>query len=92
MSELLRAMTECVHCSEPILPGDEIAAGYVYDIDGVQRRAHRECALRMVLGGIGHHLDHAHWCLEEHDPDGGLSYRESARAVARMYDDRMIEP
>jgi hypothetical protein len=40
----------------------------------------------MVLGGIGHLLDHAHYCLEEHDPDGGFTYRESARLVAVWVD------
>lgn len=43
--------------------------------------AHRECLLRAVLGGIGHLVDHAHWCVAMHDPDGGVSYRESALAV-----------
>jgi hypothetical protein len=43
---------------------------------------HRECGLRMALGGIGHLVDHALWCGERHDPDAGLTYRESALMVA----------
>ena len=42
---------------------------------------HRECSLRGVLGGIGHHLDHAYWCGEMHDPDAGFTYRQSALLV-----------
>lgn len=42
---------------------------------------HPECGTRSALGGIGHLTDHAHWCVEVGDPDGGLSYRESARQV-----------
>jgi hypothetical protein len=42
---------------------------------------HKECALRAVVGGIGHHRDHAVWCLIEGDPDAGMPYRQSALAV-----------
>lgn len=44
-------------------------------------RAHRECMLRAVLGGIGHLTDHQRWCNEVGDSDMGLTYRESALAV-----------
>lgn len=46
--------------------------------------AHQECAVRSVMGGIGHHLNHDYWCLEVGDPDAGLSFRESARQVWRL--------
>jgi hypothetical protein len=46
-----------------------------------QTLAHRECLLRSVMGGIGHLTDHWHWCVAMHDPDGGMSYRQSAIAV-----------
>jgi len=42
---------------------------------------HQECALRSVLGGIGHHLAHDYWCTEHGDPDAGLTYRQSAKLV-----------
>lgn len=45
------------------------------------RLAHRECLLRSVMGGIGHLTDHSYWCTVMHDPDGGMSYRDSALAV-----------
>jgi hypothetical protein len=40
--------------------------------------AHHECQLREVIGGIGHLIAHEYWCLEKHDPDGGLTFRQSA--------------
>lgn len=42
---------------------------------------HRECALRSVMGGIGHLIAHDYWCIERHDPDAGLTYRQSALLV-----------
>jgi hypothetical protein len=44
---------------------------------------HRECSLRAVWGGIGHHVDHERYCHGELGPDAGLSYRESALLVWR---------
>lgn len=64
----------CVHCHEAILPGQERADILTMDV-------HRECALRSVLGGIGHLLDHAHFCHGELGPDAGLDYRTSALLV-----------
>lgn len=43
--------------------------------------AHRECLLREVVGGIGHLIAHDYWCTERHDPDAGLTYRQSAKLV-----------
>lgn len=47
---------------------------------------HRECAVRHAIGGIGHLADHAYWCLQRHDPDMGLSYRDSAVIVCALVD------
>lgn len=52
---------------------------------------HRECALRSVVGGIGHLTNHRHWCLEMHDPDAGLSYRDSALLVAAWVDEHGLD-
>jgi hypothetical protein len=74
----------CFLCGEPVEPGERVAPG-TWWIDGDTSRApHVECALRSVMGGIGHHLDHELWCIERDDPDGGQSYRESALAVWRL--------
>lgn len=63
----------CALCDEPILPNERA------DIRTMD--AHRECALRSVLGGIGHLIDHAHFCHGELGPDAGLDYRTSALMV-----------
>jgi hypothetical protein len=41
---------------------------------------HRACSLRSVVGGIGHLLDHDHFCMGV-GPDAGLDYRTSALLV-----------
>jgi len=69
MSEMM-----CGYCGEAILPGEDRA-------DIITMDAHRECALRSVLGGIGHLIDHAHFCRSEAGPDAGLDYRTSALLV-----------
>lgn len=48
--------------------------------------SHRACALREVLGGIGHLVDHDRWCVREGDPDAGMTYRESALCVMAACD------
>lgn len=46
--------------------------------------SHRACALREVIGGIGHLIDHDQWCVRDGDPDAGMSYRESALCVLAL--------
>jgi hypothetical protein len=73
----------CSLCDEPVQEGDQgtfqgvVQSPASYFIAPV----HRECSLRAVMGGIGHLEDHAYWCGEMHDPDGGRSYRASAILV-----------
>lgn len=43
--------------------------------------AHSECLLRDSLGGIGHLIDHEHFCGYLGDPDASLSKRLSALLV-----------
>jgi hypothetical protein len=64
----------CAYCGEPILPDEDRA-------DVITMDMHRECALRSVIGGIGHLLDHVHFCREKNDPDAGLDKRTSALLV-----------
>jgi hypothetical protein len=64
----------CAHCNEPILSREDRA-------DIMNMDCHRECTLRTVLGGIGHLLDHAHFCHGELGPDAGLDYRTSSLMV-----------
>lgn len=68
----------CPLCDEPVDP-----AADQQEISTPEGRmsAHRECLLREVLGGIGHLLDHEYWCNQMHDPNGGMTHRQSALAV-----------
>jgi hypothetical protein len=76
---------DCPLCRELIDDDDRVVPTQLVTADGVQEAVmHQECALRSVMGGIGHHLDHDLWCTQREDPDGGLTYRESARAVWRL--------
>lgn len=67
------ATTPCVLCGEPLG-----ARGWWADEVSAQ---HRACALRSVVGGIGHLEDHALWCTVRGDPDGGRSFYQSALEV-----------
>jgi hypothetical protein len=76
----------CELCGEPIQVFDQGSfIGAMHGDNGqlyaVMVPVHRECSLRNVLGGIGHLTNHLVWCTDKHDPDGGYSYRESARLV-----------
>lgn len=66
-------MSDCVLCDEPLALGEKSAS--------LACTMHRECGLRSVLGGIGHLLDHDHFCRGELGPDAGLDYRTSALLV-----------
>jgi len=67
----------CPMCKEPVW-GD---AAYTYTEDGM-RSVHWQCLLRNALGGIGHLIAHDYWCTQRHDPDAGLTYRQSALLAA----------
>jgi hypothetical protein len=46
-----------------------------------QQPIHQACGLREVMGGIGHLIDHQHFCKGLKGPDAGLPYRLSALLV-----------
>ena len=48
--------------------------------------AHHECSLREVMGGIGHQIAHEYWCKQRHDPNAGLTHRQSAQMVMALVD------
>jgi hypothetical protein len=73
----------CILCSEPLAHLDVVGVAPGF--------AHRECALRSVLGGIGHHEDHDYWCTQRGDPDGGRSYHQSAIEVKALWDTGKID-
>lgn len=65
----------CELCSEDVAPGEESR-------QVTMMVAHPECLLRSAMGGIGHLIDHRHFCKGDLGPDAGLSYRLSALLVA----------
>jgi hypothetical protein len=75
----------CVMCDELIEEWDAWAPL------NSQQYAHHECSLRMALGGIGHQIAHEYWCQQMHDPDAGLTYRQSAKMVRALVDVLGIE-
>ncbi len=71
-------MSHCPLCQERVDPDlDNVPISTEHGV----RAAHRECMLRTVMGGIGHLTNHAYWCSMMHDPDMGMSRRESAVMV-----------
>jgi hypothetical protein len=78
---------KCALCDERIVEGQ---SGTYINVMGTRGRlgssvttepAHKECSLRSVLGGIGHHTQHDYWCVVMGKPDAGLTYRQSALEV-----------
>ena len=70
---------DCIYCGEP-LHGD-VSPQTIGTMEG-PRHGHYQCALREVMGGIGHLIAHDYWCgTPRHDPDAGLTYRQSAKLV-----------
>lgn len=74
--------TVCIYCDEPCDQNPDRTVGTMMG----PRYFHPECALREVLGGIGHQIAHDYWCTQMHDPDGGMSRHQSALMVAFMYE------
>lgn len=75
-----RSWGVCPLCQEPVERFEAWSP-----INGAQP-AHQECLLREVTGGIGHHIAHGWWCVQQHDPDAGLTFRQSARMVGALVD------
>lgn len=81
----------CGYCEEAIHPAEYHGATItIIRADGSTdvRPSHEECALREVIGGIGHLLNHEYWCIKMHDPDAGLTYRESAKLAWTHYSEQ----
>lgn len=71
-------LDHCSLCHEAIVTGDDCRR--IGTPEGPSW-GHRECLLRSAMGGIGHLENHAHWCKEMGDPDGGRTFRQSALEV-----------
>lgn len=77
-------MGNCLFCDEPMTLADKpgLPIGVMRKSGPTVEYAHRECQLRDVMGGIGHLIAHEFWCgAPRHDPDAGLTYRQSALLV-----------
>lgn len=68
---------QCIWCGEAFQDSDNGA------IQPMGHAEHRECAFRNVMGGIGHHVNHARYCHTDLGPDAGLPKRTSALLVWR---------
>jgi hypothetical protein len=65
----------CVHCEEPVLPGDTFDIGMLPNLQNI----HRECAVRMIAGSVAHQRREC-FCyggIGEDDP--ALTRRQSAK-------------
>lgn len=73
----------CILCQEPIGEGDRgTFTMAVLAVDDVTRQpVHIECQTRAVVGGIAHLQEKCICKGGGCDPDGGLTYRQSARVV-----------
>lgn len=81
----------CPLCEEPVALDQINNRSQRIGGMGGNRTAHRECLLRSGIGGIGHLENHAYWCLQMHDPDGGRTYRQSALEVDQWVVDHGVE-
>jgi hypothetical protein len=79
---------DCPLCDEPVGEYEAWMPMGTPDGPGV---AHRECSLREVIGGIGHLIAHEYWCTQRHDPDAGLTYRQSARLTLAYVETMGVE-
>jgi hypothetical protein len=72
-------MKTCVHCREPILPGEALAPINNYS-------AHWECGCRMTVGGLNHLNGLCICCGGTLPPDPeGVTTREAARMAAQAW-------
>ena len=76
--------TTCLLCGEEVTETFPASIASFEHGEFVERVVHQECMLRSVTGGIGHHENHAYWCVQMHDPDGGRTYRQSALEVDKL--------
>lgn len=83
---------DCFWCGEPVLP-EEVATERVFVMDGARRGAmrdrHRECAIRAVIGSVGHQRGKCS-CFggTEEDPPG-MTRREAALAAKAEWAERL---
>lgn len=66
----------CLRCEEPILPGERA---------DVSEPMHRECAIRSVVGSVGHQIGECSCYGGSREDPPGLSKREAAQAASALF-------
>lgn len=85
----------CFHCKEPVLPGEEAPQNVrSFNADGTVRvdEWHRECALRSIIGSVGHLRGTCSCNGGAEDDPPGMSRREAARAAVAEWERRKFSP
>jgi len=73
----------CLYCGEAVSAAERAAMKETLPAFGM---IHRDCSLRMVVGGVNHQLGRCSCCGGTEDPDPpSMTKREAARAAARLY-------
>jgi hypothetical protein len=77
----------CLHCDEPILPGEQHEAiTSVTPTGPVKRQLHWECAVRRAVGGVNHQLGRCTCCGGHALPDPPeVSRRYAAQLAAKHF-------
>jgi hypothetical protein len=73
----------CLYCGEAVSAPELAAMKESFPALGT---IHRDCSLRMVVGGVNHQIGRCSCCGGTEDPDPpGLTIREAARVAALHY-------
>lgn len=78
----------CLHCEEPILPGERHEM-VMFGLSAPQTRyVHMECYARSIIGGVNHQAGRCTCCGGSEPPDPpGLTRRQAAQAAVRYWRD-----
>lgn len=73
------AAAHCPHCGEPLMAGDDL-------VQMGDALVHRECAVRMIVGGVNHQAGTCSCCGGDRQPDPpNLTTREAAIAALAYF-------
>lgn len=77
----------CMHCGEDVRDGEPARDMPIHYLCGAREveRIHLECALRMVVGSVGHQLRECSCFGGTRDDPEGMTRREAARAACDLF-------